>query len=112
MADKNFTKGTSWNSTETQTEASKTYTIPTSNKYLDRNISLTINVDTSSMPVTLDSVNLTLGTSNTSGISVSAGTTTKYATKATLTNSKKFNLDDGIYNWTFEKDSSGNVTIY
>lgn len=98
MADKNFTKGTAWNDSYTQKAVTNTYTIPTADKYVDRNISLTITADTSSMPANITGTNIVLGDSNTSGVSVKAGTTTKYATKATLTNGKNFNLDDGIYN--------------
>lgn len=88
----------------------------------------------------LSSTNATLSDSNLSGISIvgtcsggkvttnasgwveqnsvivpSAETSeTKYLNGVSLVSdsSKKFTINDGIYEWTFIRDSSGNVTIY
>lgn len=43
---------------------------------------------------------------------MSSNSQEQYITGVTLNNSKEFTINDGIYNWTFKKDSSGNINIY
>lgn len=37
---------------------------------------------------------------------------TKYITSITMSNGKKITINDGIYSWTLQKDSNGNVSIF
>lgn len=151
-----------------QSEQNKTYTFATKDTYVDKDISINVNVSNGSCDLAGGSVsggellpgdgnvqgsNLILSTIDSSGISVtgsgsvhrnkitraaitqsitagwidkvndieessiegqtkSSNGETKYITGVTLPNSKSFSIDDGVYNWTWSKDSSGNVTIY
>lgn len=121
---------TNWTGSNTQTTQAQTYTFATANTYVDKNIAFTVTAQSSDFANSVPTgTNVTLSSSNTSGCSVrSACTMTtkgwvetkpankdKYITGVSIptpaSNKNTFTINDGIYTWTYEVDSSGNVTI-
>lgn len=130
-----MTHGTAWSGSNTQTTQEKTYTFSTAETYVDKNISFKVTAQSGTLGSTGGAVsgnsNITLSTTNTSGISVTgsgkgnvtsagwigtgaattASSQTKYVTGVTVGAGKSFQINDGIYTWTYSVDASGNVTI-
>ena len=126
--------GNNWVGNVTQSTKSKSYTFNTDEKYIDKNIVFTVGVKDSELgdlELTLNSEQATLSSTNLSGIKIvgtgknniiSSGwidtedpqdisTNEKYLNEVQLQNNKSFKINDGIYNWTWNIDANGNVSI-
>ena len=126
--------GNNWIGNVTQSVKSKSYTFNTDEKYIDKNIVFTVGVKDSELgdlELTLNSEQATLSSTNLSGIKIvgtgknniiSSGwidtedpqdisTNEKYLNEVQLQNNKSFKINDGIYNWTWNIDANGNVSI-
>ena len=125
---------TEWNIAETLKSPYQSFVINTARTYCDKDIKVHMspkaadftfnNGNFSGTNIEYSDTNVSGVTSSISGAGLNVSSQgwiqsdsytssgSKYVKGVTLSDSKQFEIHDGIYDWTWQKDENGNVYIY